>query len=162
MWKEKLSLQFLLLQNHDCNNIAWPQNTEDLHPMELWTANNDGNKPKQFEVNGIERPINLRRKTILDRYFILGSLIICNRTLNQEPITGRHSLQNTCCYWRLQNKKDQHFKNSETWTYSRGGSRIFLGGGALISRSTSTPINHIVFFGRIPVVLENRRSIFWA
>ena len=162
MWKEKLSLQFLLLQNHDCNNIAWPQNTEDLHPMELWTANNDGNKPKQFEVNGIERPINLRRKTILDRYFILGSLIICNRTLNQEPITGRHSLQNTCCYWRLQNKKDQHFKNSETWTYSRGGSRIFLGGGALISCSTSTPINHIVFFGRIPVVLENRRSIFWA
>ena len=106
-------------------------------------------KPKQFEVNGTEWPINLRRKTILDRYFILGSLIICNRTLNQEPITGRHSLQNTCCYWRLQNKKDQHFKNSETWTYSRGGSRIFLGGGALISCSTSTPINHIVFFWKI-------------
>ena len=34
----------------------------------------------------------------------------------------------------------------------------FLGGGALVSCSTSTPINHIVFFGRIPVVLENRRS----
>ena len=36
----------------------------------------------------------------------------------------------------------------------------FLGGGALVSRSTSTPINHIVFFSfrRIPVVLENRRS----
>ena len=30
--------------------------------------------------------------------------------------------------------------------YPRGGSRIFLGGGALISCSTSTPINHIVFF----------------
>ena len=32
---------------------------------------------------------------------------------------------------------------------------------ALVSCSTSTPINHIVFFfffGRIPVVLENRRS----
>ena len=28
----------------------------------------------------------------------------------------------------------------------RGGSRIFLGGGALVSCSTSTPINHIVFF----------------
>ena len=40
----------------------------------------------------------------------------------------------------------------------RGGSRIFLGGGALVSCSTSTPINHIVFFCRIPVVLENRRS----
>ena len=34
---------------------------------------------------------------------------------------------------------------------------FFLGGGALVSCSTSTPINHI-FFGRIPVVLENRRS----
>ena len=35
----------------------------------------------------------------------------------------------------------------------------FLGGGALVSCSTSTPINHIVFFfGRIPVVLDNRRS----
>ena len=43
-------------------------------------------------------------------------------------------------------------------TYTRGGSRIFLGGGALVSYSTSTPINHIVFFCRIPVVLENRRS----
>ena len=28
----------------------------------------------------------------------------------------------------------------------RGGSRIFLGGGALVSCSTSTPINHIVLF----------------
>ena len=36
---------------------------------------------------------------------------------------------------------------------------FFLGGGALVSCSTSTPINHIVFFfGRIPVVLENRGS----
>ena len=34
---------------------------------------------------------------------------------------------------------------------------FFLGGGALVSCSTSTPINHI-FFCRIPVVLENRRS----
>ena len=38
------------------------------------------------------------------------------------------------------------------------GSMIFLGGGALVSCSTSTPINHN-FFCRIPVVLEeNRRS----
>ena len=35
---------------------------------------------------------------------------------------------------------------------------FFLGGGALVSCSTSTPINHMVFFYRIPVVLENRRS----
>ena len=44
---------------------------------------------------------------------------------------------------------------------SRDQGRIqnfFLGGGALVSCSTSTPINHSFFFGRIPVVLENRRS----
>ena len=35
---------------------------------------------------------------------------------------------------------------------------FFLGGVALVSCSTSTPINHIVFFCRKPVVLENRRS----
>ena len=35
---------------------------------------------------------------------------------------------------------------------------FFSGGGALVSCSTSTPINHIIFFCRIPVVLENRRS----
>ena len=34
---------------------------------------------------------------------------------------------------------------------------FFLGGGALISCSASTPINHS-FFCRIPVVLENHRS----
>ena len=33
---------------------------------------------------------------------------------------------------------------------------IFLGGGPLVSCSTSTPINPF-FFRRIPVVLENRR-----
>ena len=38
---------------------------------------------------------------------------------------------------------------------------FFLGGGALVSYSTSTPVNHIgfsFFFCRIPVVLENRGS----
>ena len=36
---------------------------------------------------------------------------------------------------------------------------FFFAGGAPVSCSTSTPINHIVFFfDRIPVVLENRRS----
>ena len=35
---------------------------------------------------------------------------------------------------------------------------FLLGGGALVSCSTSTPINQIVFFRRMPVVLENRRS----
>ena len=39
---------------------------------------------------------------------------------------------------------------------------FLAGGGALVSCSTSTPINHIVFFlfgqNTVPVVLENRRS----
>ena len=42
----------------------------------------------------------------------------------------------------------------------KGNNKIKItGGGALVSCSTSTPINHIIFFfSRIPVVLENRRS----
>ena len=35
---------------------------------------------------------------------------------------------------------------------------FYLGGGALVSCSTSTPINHNSFFCRIPAVLENRSS----
>ena len=39
---------------------------------------------------------------------------------------------------------------------------FLAGGGALVSCSTSTPINYIVFFlfgqNTVPVVLENRRS----
>ena len=57
------------------------------------------------------------------------------------------------------NKRDTMIQQLESWQF-RGGSRIFLGGGALVSCSTSTPINHIVFFFfcRIPVLLENRKS----
>ena len=45
------------------------------------------------------------------------------------------------------------------WQDTGADPGFFLGGGALVSCSTSTPINHIVFFfGRMPVVLENRRS----
>ena len=39
---------------------------------------------------------------------------------------------------------------------------FFLGGGALVSCSTSTPTNHIVFFCRIPVVLENPGHLGWG
>ena len=52
---------------------------------------------------------------------------------------------------------------SKRWgipSYSHGSVQgriqdFFLEWGALVSCSTSTPINHIVFFCRIPVVLEN-------
>ena len=40
---------------------------------------------------------------------------------------------------------------------TQGRIQDFFRRGALVSCSTSTPINHIVFFCRIPVVLENRR-----
>ena len=52
--------------------------------------------------------------------------------------------------------RDFHITN---YLYSGVDPGFFLGGGALFSCSTSTPINHIVvFFCRILVVLENRRS----
>ena len=43
--------------------------------------------------------------------------------------------------------------------YTGADPGFFLEGGALVSFSTSTPINHkVFFFCRIPTVLENRRS----
>ena len=61
-------------------------------------------------------------------------------------------------------KKNQHEPSSTKFSGADPG--FFLGGGALVSCSTSTPINHIVsfsfFFCRIPVVLENRRSSQWG
>ena len=48
-------------------------------------------------------------------------------------------------------------RHTKPWPGAHPG--FFLGGGALVSCSTSTPINHIVFFFlRKPVALENRRS----
>ena len=47
-------------------------------------------------------------------------------------------------------------RHRHNWSGADPG--FLLGGGALVCCSTSTPINHIVFFGKIPAVLENRRS----
>ena len=50
------------------------------------------------------------------------------------------------------------FKEKYT-AYTGADPGFFLEGGALVSFSTSTPINHkVFFFCRIPTVLENRRS----
>ena len=46
---------------------------------------------------------------------------------------------------KRENKRNTEHRGSEYITH-RGGSRILLGGGALVYCSTSTPINHIVFF----------------
>ena len=52
------------------------------------------------------------------------------------------------------------YTNIQMYRYACSGADpgFLLGGGSLVSCSTSTPINHIVFFGRILVGFENRRS----
>ena len=57
-------------------------------------------------------------------------------------------------YLILRGKKKRQVLNERT----EADPGFFLGGGALVSCSTSTPINHSFVFCRIPVVLENRRS----
>ena len=57
----------------------------------------------------------------------------------QEPVLEAKDLVVT-----LEKRTISHLSVSAR--ISRGGSRIFSGGGALVSCSTSTPINHIVFF----------------
>ena len=63
---------------------------------------------------------------------------------------------------RVMEQISKENKNEEVNYISGADPGFFLGWSALVSCSTSTPINHIVFFsfffGRIPVVLENRRS----
>ena len=64
--------------------------------------------------------------------FIMPKLL---EKLKVETIASHYTLQ---CY--------QQAHMFLRGTLFRGGYRIFLGGGALISCSSSTPINHIVFF----------------
>ena len=61
----------------------------------------------------------------------------------------------TCVSEKVEGKESE-----TTFEYQGRIQDLFLGGGALVSCSTSTPITLIVFFffGRIPVVLENRGS----
>ena len=52
-------------------------------------------------------------------------------------------------YYKLKlkfNKSSKINKVFKAHIVYRGGSRIYLGGGALVSCSTTTPVNHIVFF----------------
>ena len=44
---------------------------------------------------------------------------------------------------------------------NKGGSSIFLGGGALVSCSTSTPTNHIVFFLQNTSCIR-KRQVIWG
>ena len=63
--------------------------------------------------------------------------------------------RNLCTFFMSSSTQFSRF-NIDSYPHAGADPGFFLGGGALVSCSTSTPINHIVC--RIPVVLENRRS----
>ena len=90
-----------------------------------------------------------------------------NRPVRQFHLLGMKRLQRSemyqksdlhyCCFVHL--KTYWFFEVLVAAAVAGADPGVFLGGGALASCATSTPINHIVFFFcRIPVVLENRRS----
>ena len=72
----------------------------------------------------------------------------------------RYVISVTFCGAAVLKVMDQTLRHSSSADEVTGADPgFFLGGGALVSGSTSTPINHIFFFFcRIPFVLENRRS----
>ena len=57
--------------------------------------------------------------------------------LNVSDLQKENEERGSAQHWHSAHMANKH---------SRGGSRIFLGGGGLVSCSTSRPINHIVFF----------------
>ena len=87
---------------------------------------------------------------------------LCQETV-LDPCPGAPKLHKSQWMHQKELRHDIGLKINDIQSkpYSMAGADpgFFLGGGALISCATSTPINHIVFFFcRKPVVLENRRS----
>ena len=87
---------------------------------------------------------------------------LCQETV-LDPCPGAPKLHKSQWMHQKELRHDIGLKINEIQSkpYSMAGADpgFLLGGGALISCATSTPINHIVFFFcRKPVVLENRRS----
>ena len=70
-----------------------------------------------------------------------------NIALNYSVIICEQKTKN--CAWSGSFQHNPH----------RGGSRIFLGGGALVSCSTSTPINNTVFFWQNTSCIRKRQVI---
>ena len=70
----------------------------------------------------------------------------------------RGSGQNTGCLSFTRANRSVHGLGKWFAKFTGADPGFFLGGGALVSCCTSTPINHIVFFCRIPIALENRWS----
>ena len=86
----------------------------------------------------------------------------CNRVCKRTQYVTSINVLNVGSFWptRLRPSALGLMLVSQMTISSSGADPgFFLGGDALVSCSTSTLINHIVFFfDRIPVVLENRRS----
>ena len=112
------------------------------------------------ELLGIAHKIKMGRKS----RSVFTSFI--NRPVREFHLLGMKRLQRSemyqkshrdyCCFVHL--KTYWFFEVLVAAAVAGADPGFFLGGGALVSCATSTPINHIVFFCRIPVVLENRRS----
>ena len=81
---------------------------------------------------------------------------VCGTIVCEWCASGFHSYHT----WRQHGIYSCFFFSRRNNLYTGADPGFFLGGGALVSCSTSTPTNHIVFFFcRIPLlVLENRRS----
>ena len=91
--------------------------------------------------------------------FLLSVDISSRVVFYTKSTETRGGEQNTGCLSFTRANRSVHGLGKELAKFTWADPGFFLGGGGLVSCSTSTPINHIVFFfGRIPVVLENRRS----
>ena len=85
---------------------------------------------------------------------LAGVNVLCYLSYKATSHESLHNLSDSACQSDGCQIEFNFLKREETGA----DPGFFLGGGALVSSSTSTPINHIIFFCRIPVVLENRRS----
>ena len=125
---------------------------------------------------------NLILTLVSSESFCTTSSFFCSKKMtvsmdnkNEEEPTYLMLLPVCTFHWEKTSQmtqEDYHHLEGKTWTiqslplmtpgYRRAGADpgFFLGGGALVSCSTSTPVHHIVFFCvcRIPIVLENRKS----
>ena len=114
-------------------------------------------KTEYYEVLGIILPrFNIVVPVIAYTWFLSwqtsGSIKFPSKVFWRGSFWPALELQrNTRSYYffmdtELPNGKNIKISIDDSAELLRGGSRIFLGGGALVSCSNSTPINHIVFF----------------
>ena len=86
--------------------------------------------------------------------YLKKKVAAANRQLLTGKSTQKKSSDSTNCE-RIQTRVLSEHRTGND--FQKRIQDFFSGGGALVSCSTSPPINHIAFLCRIPVVLENRR-----